>query len=101
MTEFYIKLGAIVVGLLVILSGAVNIPSLVSKLILRKKKVVEVNTPSVINVDVDKQEEFLDIVSLWYQLKNKCDHFNLHVASEKLDEVFPLLNGVLEDEQVS
>jgi hypothetical protein len=46
----------------------------------------------------DKQKEFLEIVSLWYQLKAKCDNFHLDVASQKLDEVFPLLNGILEDE---
>jgi hypothetical protein len=39
----------------------------------------------------------LEIVSLWYQLKNKCDEYHLTVASEKLDEVFPLLNKVIED----
>jgi hypothetical protein len=101
MTEFYIKIGAIVIGLLVILSSLVNIPSLVSKLILRKKSTVDTNVIPSVETKQDNQKEFLDIVSLWYQLKNKCDHFNLHVASEKLDEVFPLLNGVLEDEQVS
>lgn len=102
MTEIYVKIGAILVGLLVILSGVINIPSLVSKLILRKKKVIEVNnTPLAVHDETDKQKEFLDIVSLWYQLKHKCDEFNLHVASEKLDEVFPLLNGVLEDEEIA
>ena len=43
----------------------------------------------------DKQKDFLEIVGLWYQLKSRCDQFNLKIASEKLDEVFPLLNEVL------
>jgi acid phosphatase class B len=48
-----------------------------------------------------KQQDFLEIVGLWYELKDRCDRFDLKVASEKLDEVFPLLNGVLEDEVVA
>ena len=32
-------------------------------------------------------------------LKNKCDQCNLKVASDKLDEVFPLLNEVLDDDK--
>jgi len=68
MTEFYIKIGAIVIGLLVILSSLVNIPSLVSKLILRKKSTVDTNVIPSVETKQDNQKEFLDIVSLWYQL---------------------------------
>ena len=50
------------------------------------------------NTESDNEEGFLEIVSLWYQLKTKCDTYNLKVASDKLDEVFPLLNKVIEED---
>lgn len=93
MTDLYLKIGAVVLGSLILLSNFVNFQSLVSKLVFRtKKKTVE----NVVTIS-SKQEGFLEIVSLWYQLKQKCDEHNLNVASEKLDEVFPLLNGVLDE----
>lgn len=66
----------------------IDIPYLISKLFSRSKK---------IKTEVSNEEGFLEIVSLWYQLKNRCDQHNLTVASDKLDEVFPLLNQVIED----
>ena len=36
---------------------------------------------------------FLEIVDLWHQLKESCDAYGLKEASNKLDEVFPLLNA--------
>lgn len=77
----------IVIALLVLATNFVDIPYWVSRLFAKAKvKVLE-----------NKEEGFLEIVSLWYQLKNKCDEYHLTVASEKLDEVFPLLNKVIED----
>ncbi len=35
---------------------------------------------------------FLEIIDLWHKLKNSCNEYGLKDASEKLDEVFPLLN---------
>ena len=35
---------------------------------------------------------FLEIVDLWHQLIESCDEYGLKEASNKLDEVFPLLN---------
>lgn len=85
----YLIYGSIGLGVLILLSNFIDIPYLVSKLFFgTDKKVNESN----------KQKDFLEIVGLWYQLKERCDKFNLEVASAKLDEVFPLLNGVLEDE---
>lgn len=40
---------------------------------------------------------FLKTVELWFLLKKKCDECKLTSASQKLDEVFPLLNDNLED----
>jgi len=91
MSDLYVKIALVSVGLLIVLLNFVDISSIASKLLFRNK-------PQQV---VEQQKGFLEIVSLWYQLKNKCEQFKLNVASEKLDEVFPLLNGVLEDEKLS
>lgn len=90
----YIIYGSIGLGILILLSNMVDFSYLISKLFLNNKSNVVVKTNTS-----NKEKEFLTIVGLWYQLKEKCDSFNLTVASKKLDEVFPLLNGVLEDEE--
>lgn len=36
--------------------------------------------------------EFLDVVGSWHTLKSQCKELGLTEASDKLDEVFPLLN---------
>ena len=36
--------------------------------------------------------DFLDVVGSWHTLKSQCKELELTEASEKLDEVFPLLN---------
>lgn len=87
----YLKIALVALGAIVILSNFVDFQGLVSNLVFRSKTKKESN----------KQNDFLEIVGLWYQLKNKCDECNLAVASDKLDEVFPLLNGVLDDEQTN
>jgi len=88
MNTAYLIYGSIGLGVLILLSNFVDMSYLVSKLFFT----------SGTNKETSKQKDFLEIVSLWYQLKESCDKFNLDIASEKLDEVFPLLNGVLEDE---
>ncbi|NDB57168.1 hypothetical protein EB001_01770 [bacterium] len=96
MVELYVKLGLLVAGSLIVLLNLVNVPALVSKLLMKNK-----NPKVDSELSHDTQKDFLEIVSLWYQLKNKCDEFDLHVASTKLDEVFPLLNGVLDDQKTN
>lgn len=82
----------LVIGILILASNVVDFPYLVSKLFSKSKNKVTI-------VEAEKKEEgFLEIVSLWYQLKTKCDQYNLTVASDKLDEVFPLLNKVIEED---
>lgn len=90
----YVKIGLIIIGLLIVLSSLVDFQNLISKLIFSKKSAVEKKESQS-----TKESDFLEIVSLWYQLKNKCDQFNLKIASDKLDEVFPLLNEVLENDK--
>lgn len=82
----------LVLGVLILASNFIDVPYLVSKLFSKAKKV------QVIEETHSKEEGFLEIVSLWYQLKTKCEEYNLEVASDKLDEVFPLLNKVIEED---
>lgn len=86
----YLIYGSIGLGVLILLSNFIDFSYLISKLFFSKSN--KVVSPST------KQKDFLEIIGLWYQLKDRCDKFDLHVASQKLDEVFPLLNEVLEDE---
>ena len=87
--------GCISVGVLILLSNFIDLPYILSKLFFRTKG-ADVN-----NQNLNQEKDFLQIVSLWYKLKEQCDKFNLKVASSKLDEVFPLLNGILEDEKTT
>lgn len=82
----YFVYGFIGLGCLLLLSNFIDVSYIFSRLLFRKRNIV---------VNNDKQKDFLEIVGLWYQLKSRCDQFNLKVASDKLDEVFPLLNEVL------
>lgn len=87
---FYILIG---IGALNILSNFFDSKWIISKLFSRKKtnKVSEEN----------RESDFLHVISLWYQLKEQCEKCGLTVASSKLDEVFPLLNGILDNEQTN
>ena len=79
----------IVIGVLILASNLIDVQYWISRLFAKSR----------IKVVQNKEEGFLEIVSLWYQLKNKCDEYSLTVASKKLDEVFPLLNKVLTEDK--
>lgn len=49
------------------------------------------------NTDVNKNNEFIQIIDLWYRLRDKCHSNELVAAITKLDEVFPLLNNSSKD----
>lgn len=86
--ETILKIAALSIGALIILSNFVRVDSLLAR-ILPKKKV----KPLVeVAVDTKEDEKFLHIINLWYQLKDNCHSYGLQLAVEKLDEVFPLLN---------
>lgn len=91
----YLIYGSIGLGILILLSNFVDFSYIISKLFFSNRNNVNVPLPKS---TTSKEKDFLQIVGLWYQLKDKCDAFNLKVASDKLDEVFPLLNGVLDNE---
>jgi hypothetical protein len=71
-------------GCFLLSSNFIDYSYILSKLFLRTRK----NTNSANN------NEFLEILDLWYKLQNKCETFKLLAASKKLDEVFLLLNEV-------
>lgn len=79
------KVGLIVAGSLLLLSNFIDFSYLFSKVFFFRS-------------NQTKEKTFLEIVNLWYKLKSLCEDNNLEVACDKLDEVFPLLNKVLEDE---
>jgi hypothetical protein len=81
------KIALLIVAMFILASNFIDIQYLISRLFSRSK----------VKLVANREEGFLEIISLWYQLKNKCDEYDLIVASEKLDEVFPLLNKVIED----
>lgn len=91
--ETMLKIAALTIGVILILSNFVKVDSLLAR-ILPKKKV----KPLVDNPAAEKEDEkFLHIINLWYQLKENCNSYGLKLAVEKLDEVFPLLNNKKED----
>lgn len=93
MVDSYIRYGIIAAGVLCIMISLLDPKYLIKMLFNRKNNEVKDATTLT-----NKENGFLEIVSLWYQLKSKCDTYKLTSASEKLDEVFPLLNKVLDNE---
>jgi hypothetical protein len=85
--ETILKIAALSIGALIILSNFVRFDSLFARLLPKKK------VPQVVVQDDKEDEKFLHIINLWYQLKDNCDSYGLQLAVEKLDEVFPLLNN--------
>jgi hypothetical protein len=83
--ELLIRIIAVLVGISILLFTIVDFNWVIDRL-LRKD-----NTPITIE---SKQDDklFLHIIDLWYKLKASCEQYGLKNASEKLDEVFPLLN---------
>lgn len=73
---------------LVLLLPTISIKPIFTKLLSWLPKRKSVTTTAPISRDV----EFLHMVDLWFQLKDKCISNGLDLAVEKLDEAFPLLN---------
>lgn len=76
----------LLIAMAIFISNFLDISYIISKVLSFGK---ENNSPS--------RTGFLEIISLWYQLKTKCDEHDLKIASDKLDEVFPLLNKLIEE----
>jgi len=90
--EMILKGVALVVAIGLLLSS-VDFSYLLAKLTVKKKSV---NVP---NIPLPNGTEFIKTLELWYALKTSCDKNGLGAASEKMDEVFPLLNDNMEVEK--
>lgn len=84
--DIYTRMALLAAGLLLILLVNVDMTYIISKLIFWKKS------------SQASDKDFLTIINLWYQLKNMCDKNEYLEASEKLNEVFPLLNKAQNNE---
>tara|TARA_R100001163_G_C4950458_1_gene118438 strand:- start:81 stop:368 length:288 start_codon:yes stop_codon:yes gene_type:complete len=91
-TEMILRVAAIVVASVLLFSNISwsyvfgKVKNMFSFNFFKNKKVV-------IEEDEVADKPFLDIVDLWYSLKEKCTEEGLDQAVEKLDEVFPLFNA--------
>jgi hypothetical protein len=95
------KIVAGILGTLLLVLNFVDIPGLISKIVLTKKEEEIVDKPVAPSTNKTEREKFLALVDIWYQFKDMCDEANLVQASDKLDDIFPLLNGVLDNEKDS
>ena len=80
--DFYTRIGLLLAGLLLLLFVNVDITYVLSRLLFRK----------TVSENTTNEKEFLNMVNLWYKLKEACEKHGFIDASNKLDEVFPLLN---------
>ena len=82
--ELIVKIVALVVAAGLLLSS-VDFSYLLAKLSVKNGVVGKVD-----------DNQFLKTLELWYLLKKQCNESKLTAASEKMDEVFPLLNDNVE-----
>jgi hypothetical protein len=82
--EFFLRTVALLVGVLILFFTLTDFNWILDKFLNKE------NTPASEPSKNDKL--FLHIIDLWYKLKYNCELYGLKNASEKLDEVFPLLN---------
>ena len=82
--ELVVKIVAVVVAVGLLLSS-VDFSYLLAKLSVKNGVVGKVD-----------DNQFLKTLELWYLLKKQCNESKLTAASEKMDEVFPLLNDNVE-----
>lgn len=91
--EFILKGVAVVVAVGLLL-GSIDFSYLLAKLTIKDENI----TPDgKVVVKIREDSQFLRTLELWYLLKKQCDDAGLSNASEKMDEVFPLLNDNLEE----
>lgn len=93
--EMILKGVALVVAIGLLFSS-IDISYILAKLTVKKPTVPSVNVP---DIPLPNGSEFINTLQLWYSLKTACDSNKLTAASEKMDEVFPLLNDNMEVEK--
>ena len=105
-TETILRIGAIAVGVLILVSSYGDVSGLIGKLLSslkREPKPDEDVTPMpnpTPTEPVTEEEQFLHIIDLWHQLRTECADYGLPKAVSAIDEVFPLLNDRTVDEKV-
>ena len=92
--EFILKGVALLVAIGLLLSS-IDFSYILAKVPV-KNHTVKVNNRTVVKVNEDSK--FLKTLELWYLLKKQCDDAGLKEASKKMDDVFPLLNDNLEED---
>lgn len=98
-TETLLRIGAVSVGVLILVSSFVDFRGLAGSLlsILKSK---ETDTPTIpVTPVVNQDDQFLKIVDLWFRLRSECEDYGLPKALVAIDKVFPLLNDKIEDNQ--
>lgn len=95
--EFILKGVALVVAVGILLT-TIDFSYIMAKIAVKNDVKVDNNKVVVptVPVNVDEGSQFLKTLELWYLLKKQCEDYKLTAASEKLDEVFPLLNDNME-----
>ena len=92
-TEMLLRVGAITVAIILLCSN-VNFSKYWNSLKQWfKKRPKPVDVIDTDDEDGVAEKPFLEIVDLWYSLREKCTGEGLDQAVEKLDEVFPLFNA--------
>lgn len=94
--ETLLKIIAIILGLAILVVNFVDLNWLIDKLLTGKKD----DHPETIVIEEKNDKLFLNIVDLWYKLKDSCESYGLKNAADKLDEVFPLLNDKKDGDEV-
>ena len=82
----------IIIRLAAVALAVALIVSTIDFVAIFKKSISWFKWPTKNKVEVAKEIQFLEIVNLWHKLKSSCEQYGLEEATEKLDEVFPLLN---------
>lgn len=102
-TETMLRIGAIAVGVLILVSSYGDVSGILGRLLSslkREPKPDEDVTPMPTPAPVTEEEQFLHIIDLWHQLRTECADYGLPRAVVAIDEVFPLLNDRTVDEKV-
>lgn len=86
--ETLLKIVAIALGLAILVFNFVDFNWLIDKVLSKEEE----KKPIIIDHEENNDKLFLNIIDLWYKLRESCDDYGLKNAAEKLDEVFPLLN---------
>jgi len=109
-TETILRIGAIAVGVLILVSSYGDVSGLIGRLLSMLKREPKPDedvtpmpnpTPTPTPTEpVTEEEQFLHIIDLWHQLRTECADYGLPKAVVAIDEVFPLLNDRTVDEKV-